>query len=470
VEARARVAAPPTVDPPPDGPDAGPPVKAKPAARRREILRSLHVRRPSHSAAALARAFRALHVRNYRLYFAGQLVSQTGTWMQNIAQAWLVLELTGSALALGTVTALQFVPVLVLSLPGGMLADRVPRRRLLIVTQTLAMLQAFVLAALVVTSTIQVWHVYVLAALLGVANALGQPSQRTLPSDLVPPDLVHDAVALNSALFNLARVAGPAAGGLTLELIGTEGCFLLNAVSFLFVIAALVMIQPSEMYTRAPNPTGWALPGVAEAFTYVRHTPEVAFLLTLVGFLGTFGYNFNVVLPLLARYELGAGPIVLGLFNACLGLGSIAGALLVAVQEKPALARVTLAALGFSTCLALLAALPWWQLTVALLLAQGLAGVAFSAGANTTLQVGSPSPLRGRIMSFYTLLFTGTTPIGASLNGLLADRWDVRVALGADSALCLLGVLLGLAYLRYRRARPAPSPPATAGAPAASPA
>jgi MFS family permease len=406
---------------------------------------------------AVRRTFGALGVRSYRLYFLGQLVSQIGTWMQTIAQAWLVLELTESPLALGTVTALQFVPVLALSLPGGVLADRVPKRGLLMVTQALAMLQAFLLAGLVFSQAIQLWHVYLLATLLGVTTALGQPAQRALPAELVPHTLVPNAVALNAALFNTARVAGPALGGLTLASIGVSGCFLLNGVSFLCVIVALAMMRPSELYGSIPIGRGSTVRQIEEAVGYVRRTPQLAFPLLLVGAIGMFGYNFNVVLPLLARYEHGTGAVGLGLLNASLGLGSVVGSLLMASRSRPSLGQVLLAAAGYSLCLAALAAAPWYQATLLLLFLQGLASVAFSAGANTCIQLSSPGPLRGRIMSLYNLLFLGTTPLGASLTGALAERWDVRVALAADSAGCILGVLLGLAYLRDLVVRAAPA-------------
>jgi MFS family permease len=421
------------------------------------------VQRPDRRASpVLRRAFGALGTRNYRLYFLGQLVSQSGTWMQNIAQAWLVLELTDSPLALGTVTALQFVPVLALSLPGGVIADRLPKRGLLLATQALAMLQAFALAGLVFSNAIQLWHVYVLAALLGMATALGQPAQRALPSELVPPEQVPNAVALNSALFNAARVAGPALGGLFLATIGVAGCFLLNGVSFLFVIAALALMRLPGPAGPGPTGRGDAVRQVEEAVRYVWRTPALALPLLLVGMVGTFGYNFNVVLPLLARYELGTGALGLGIFNSALGLGSVAGALVMATRSTPSQRLVMLAAAGFSLCLAALATAPAYQLTVVLLFLQGLAGVAFTTGANTTVQLAAPGPLRGRIMSLYNVLFLGTTPFGASLTGALAESWDVRFALEVDSACCILGVLLGVAYLRRARARATrPAPPAS---------
>lgn len=416
-----------------------------------------HRARPS-----LRRSFVALGTRNYRLFFIGQLISQSGSWMQRTAQAWLVLDLTGSPLALGTVTALQFVPVLLLSIFGGVLADRMRKRDLLLITQSLQMVQALVLGLLVVTGTVQLWHVYVLTALLGVITAADQPARRALASELVGREALGSAVALDSTLFNSARVVGPALGGLAIVAIGVGGCFLLNGVSYLAVLAALALMRPAEFHLPVSGARGSLAGQVGEGLGYVRRTPEVAFLLLLVAILGTFGYNFQVVLALLARYSLDAGALGFGGLNSALGLGSVVGSLLVASQSRPTRRRVVLAGGVFSLLLLLLALSPWYQLTVALLFAQGLSGVAFSTGANTSVQLRAPDALRGRVMSLYGLLFVGTTPLGAALTGLVAERWNVHVALGVNSLLCILGLALGLGYLRFSGARGVAQPRPTA--------
>jgi MFS family permease len=407
---------------------------------------------------ALDRSFAALRTRNYRLFFVGQLISQSGSWMQRVAQAWLVLDLTGSPLALGTVTALQFLPILALTLLGGVLADRMSKRKLLLITQSVQMVQALALGGLVVTHTIQLWQVYALAAVLGITVAVDQPARRAFPSEMVPRPQVPSAVALNSTVFNAARVAGPALGGLAIATIGVGGCFLLNGVSFLAVLIALAIMRPAEFYGTSAGSGGNVATQVVEAVRYTARTPQVGFTLLLLGVLGTFGYNFNVVLPLLARYALGTGAVGFGALNSALGLGSVVGSLLVASQSGVSPRRVVLGASVFALCLWLLALTPHYGLTLVLLFGQGIAGVVFSASANTNLQLLAPDALRGRVMSLYSLVFVGTTPFGAALTGALADHWGVRLALAIDGTFCVLGVVLGLAYLRLVAAHQTPPP------------
>lgn len=399
----------------------------------------------------LGRPFRALSTRNYRLYFVGQLISQTGNWMQRVAQAWLVLDLSGSPLALGTVAALQFLPILALSLLGGVLADRTSKRTYLLVTQSCQMVLAFLLGGLAVSGLVQLWHVYLVAALNGIAIALDQPARRALPSELVPREQVPSAVALGSTLFNSARVLGPALGGVTIVALGAGGCFLLNGASYLAVLAALAMLRPSEFYAVPAPARGSMLRQVGEGLHYSWRTPGVAFTLLLLGTLGTFGYNFSVVLPLLARYTLEVGAIGFGALNSALGLGSVAGSLLAASQSSVSHRLVAAAAAVFSLLLALVALSTWYELTLGLLFLQGLSGVLFSASANTTIQLLVPDALRGRVMGLYNVLFLGGTPIGSALTGALAEGWSVQVALFANACVCLAGVAGGVAYLNATR-------------------
>ncbi len=399
-------------------------------------------------AGALARSFVALRTRNYRLFFAGQLVSQCGTWMQRLGQAWLVLDLTGSPLALGTVTALQYVPILALTLVGGVLADRWPKRDFLLVSQSVRLLQALALGLLVVSGHIALWHVYALVLVHGVAAALEQPARRAFPSELVPREQMASAIALNSGLNNMARIVGPSLGGIAIATTGVGGCFLLNAASYLAVLAALWGMRPAEFYGSGERGRGGLLQQVGEGVRYVWRTPDIAFTLLVVGVLGTFGYNFTVVLALLARYTLDAGAVGFGALNSALGAGALLGAVVAAAHAQPSPRRVAVTAVGFSLGLWLLALSPAYGLTLALLFAQGIVSVAFSTGANTYVQIQAPAALHGRLMALYSLLFVGATPVGAALTGALADRWDVHVALAVDSAACLLGVVFGLAYLR----------------------
>jgi MFS family permease len=406
----------------------------------------------------LDRSFAALRTRNYRLFFIGQLISQSGTWMQRMAQAWLVLDLTGSALALGTVTALQFVPILLLTLVGGVIADRMPKRDFLLISQAVRMLQALALWVLVAGGRIELWHVYALTLLYGIAVALEQPARRAFPSELVPREHVGSAVAMNSALNNGARVIGPALGGVAIAVLGLAGCFLANAISYVAVLVALWLMRPAEFYNPREVLSGTLLQQVQEGVRYAWRTPEIAFTLLLVCALGTFGYNFNVILPLLARYTLDSGAVGFGGLNAALGLGSVLGAVVVAAQPGTSRRWVVWSGVVFALGLGLLALAPTYALMLVMLFLQGLASVAFSASANTHVQLLSPGALRGRLMALFGILFTGTTPLGATLTGAIANRWDVRAALAVDGACCLLGIALGALYLRAVVHDQAPDP------------
>lgn len=390
----------------------------------------------------------ALRSRNYRLYFAGQLISQIGSWMQRLAQAWLVLDLSDSPLALGTVTALQFLPILAFSLVGGVLADRIPKRNFLFFTQFLQMLQAVALGLLVTSDWVQLWHIYVFAASLGLTQALDQPARRSMPAELVPRAQLPSAVALDSTIFNAARVVGPALGGLAITAVGVGGCFLLNAASFLAVLAALAMMRPAEMDAPPPPARASAAQQLREGIAFAWRTPDIVLILILLGVLGTFGYNFSTVLPLLARYQLDAGALGFGGLNSALGLGSVAGSLFVAGQRGAYRRRMLTAAAGIPILLALQGISTQYLLTLALLFGQGVVGVIFSATANTNLQLLTPQALRGRVLSLYTLLFVGATPLGATFIGSVTDWWGLPAALFLAASGCALGLAAGLVYLR----------------------
>jgi MFS family permease len=413
---------------------------------------------PSESSAGLlgrsrrgvGRTFQALRNPNYRLFWLGQLVSQSGTWMQRVAQAWLVLTLTDSPLALGTVTTLQFLPILLLSLFGGVLADRVPKRRLLLVTQSVAAAQSLVLAALTATGQIQLWQIYCLAAVLGLANALDNPTRQAFVVELVGREDLPNAVALNSTLFNTSRLVGPALGGLAVATIGFSGAFFLNTASFLAVIVGLALMRP-ERFHQVPTPVrGPVFRRVGEGLAYAFRTPEVLFVLIVLGALGTFGYNFNVALPLLARFVLTAGPTGLGALTSAIGFGALLAALWQAYGRRTSRRVMISSASVFSVFLFLTGLSQWFLATLALLVVLGFASIVFTTAANTRLQLVAPDHLRGRVMSLYTLLFAGTTPIGSLFIGGSAERWGVPFALILAALLCGLGVLAGLAYLRRR--------------------
>ncbi len=409
----------------------------------------------------LRQAFRALHNGNYRLFWSGQIISMVGTWMQRIAQAWLVLRLTHSPVALGLVTACQTVPVLVLVLFGGVVADRVPKRRLLVTTQAVMLVQAAILAVLVATGWINLILLYILAAVLGTATALDNPARQAFVKELVGPDDVPNAVALNSLVFNTARLVGPALAGITIAAIGVAGCFGLNAVSFIAVIAGLLLMRPERFYDIPRAPHGKVLGQIGEGLRYAVQTPDIALVMILMGVIGTFGYNFTVLLPLIATYVLHTGSIGFGALTSAMAIGSLGAAFGIAYNGQATQRTLLIGATGFSALLLLLALSTHWVTTIAALIALGTFSITFTATANSRLQIITPPQLRGRVMSLYTLLFLGSTPIGSLVLGFLAEHQGVRVAVGEVAVVCGLGIIVGLLYIRRHRPVPGIADPET---------
>ncbi len=394
-----------------------------------------------------SRQFSSLTVYNYRVYFLGQLLSLIGTWMQTTAQAWLVLRLTGSPLALGTVTTLQFLPITLLTLFGGAFADRVPRRKALIITQILSMAQALVLGVLVLFDAVQLWHVYVLAACLGTINAFDGPVRQAFGVELVGRERLVNAVALNSSVFNMARVAGPAVAGVAIATVGMSTAFLVNAGSYLGVLAAYAAMRPAEFYSVPRRPsTGNVFAQVREGLSYSWHTPQVLFFFILLGFLGTFGYNFTVVIPLVAEFALGLGAKEFGLLTSALGAGSLAAALGIAAFGKLSTRGLLIATGAFIILFCAIGASESYYLTAGLLVVLGVVSVLFSTTINTTLQIIVPDELRGRVMSIFFLLFAGSTPIGGYLTGVMAEAFGVRTALFVLAGICSVGLATAVAY------------------------
>lgn len=398
--------------------------------------------------ALLNRQFSSLRIYNYRVYFFGQMVSLIGTWMQTTGQAWLVLKITGSPLALGTVTTLQFLPMTIFILFGGVVADRVPKRKLLVVTQSLALVQASIMGALVITGTVELWHIYCLALMLGLINAFGNPVRQAFVVELVGKDQLVNAVALNSSVFNAARILGPAAAGLTIGFTGLSVAFFLNAISFVAVLAAYAAMRPSQFMPvqRGARSGRNVLSQVGEGFSYARRTPSVMYLFIVLAFIGTFGYNFTVVIPLVAKFVLNAGPERFGLLTSFMGVGSLVGALSVAATGRASDRVFLLAMLGFVATFAAVAASRWFPVTCVLLVVLGMTTITFTTTINTSLQLHVPDELRGRVLSIYQLLLAGTTPIGGWFTGQLAEQIGVPRTLGIEAALCALGVIVGLAY------------------------
>jgi MFS family permease len=403
------------------------------------------------------RGWRALRHPNYRLYFFGQVVSQSGTWLQRIAQAWLVLDLANSSAALGVLTVFQFMPAMLLSLVAGVVADRVGKQRLIMITSTLETLQALALAVITLSGAVQLWHVYVLALLLGLFTTFETPARQAFVSDLVPREDIQSAVALNSSVFNAARVVGPGIGGVVLATWGAGWAFALNAVSYLAVLAALAMLDTSKLFGSRSVARGALWTQLWDGLQHAMESPRLAFPLSLLAVVGMLGYNFGVVLPLLARYTLDIGAVGFGALNAAMGVGSLLGALLLTPHLPPGTRTVALAALGFSFMLLAVALVPWYSATLVLLGVLGLISVAYSTSTNTTLQLSSGEAYRGRILSLYTLMFMGTTPIGGAVTGVLADSLGVTRTVALEACVCLVATLLGMLYLRRARASPAQS-------------
>jgi MFS family permease len=416
--------------------------------------------RASRPKAARFQAFRAFRNHNYRLFWIAQVVSVTGTWMQRIAQAWLVLQLTDSPLALGTIATVQFLPILVFSLFGGVFADRLPKLKVLSVTQSVMAGQALLFAVLTSAGFINLPEVYVLAAILGIASALDQPTRQAFLVEMVGSDDLPNAVALNSVQFNVARIGGPALGGLAIAAIGVSGCLYLNAASFLAVIAAIAMMRQSEFFEVPQRIQGRVLSQLTEGVSYALKTPDIALIIIVLGIVGTFGYNFTVVLPLIAKYSLDAGPGGFGLLTSVMGVGSVFAGVGVAFGKSPSRARLFIGGTGFTALLFALAFCTSWWSAVPVVMALGVFSIVFQTTASTRLQLLAPREMRGRIMSIYQLLFAGTTPIGGAVYGLLADRGGVSWATGVMAVLCGFGVLAGLIYLRAGSLRRPPGPAA----------
>jgi MFS family permease len=394
---------------------------------------------------------RALNHRDFRLFIAGQLISLIGTWMQSVAQSWLVLELTNSAFRLGLIGTLQFGPMLCFSFVAGAVADRLPKRRLIIGTQTALMLQAFTLALLAWRGHVQYWHVALLAACYGLANTLDMPARQSFIVEMTSKDDLTNAIALNSAMFNGARMVGPAVAGLLVDRVGVAPAFGLNGLSFVAVILALSAMRTEGLPRDRTGNT--VRQDIAAGIRYALGTPRVALILGLLLVVSLFVINHNVLVPLLARDVLHEGAHGFGLLMAALGLGAITGALALAVFGKSRLpvALLLSAAIVLSALTVVLAAIrSFWPAAVLLTLV-GLAQIVFMASCNTTLQLTVPDNLRGRIMSLYAFVFAGVTPIGSFLVGTVAEGFGASAAYAVGGGAGLVAVI-ALALLGARRA------------------
>jgi MFS family permease len=401
-----------------------------------------------------ARAFRH---HNYRLFFVGLLVSLIGTWMQQLAQAWLVLDLTGDPFVLGLVAAVSFLPVLALGLFGGLIADALPKRRTLMVTQTVQMILAFALFGLVVTDTVQVWQILVLAALLGVTNAVDMPTRQAFTVEMVGRDDVANAIALNAAVFNGSRVVGPAVAGLTIGFFGGDvsAAFLLNGISFAAVIAAYAAMRESELQPAPviarPHSIREVGHSLGEGLGYVRRTELVLLVTVTVGLASTLGMNFGVTIPALAREVLGTDATGFGFLMTATGIGSLTAALLIAFSGRSRPVIVPLGATVLGIALVVSAFISVYAVAMVAMLFVGFGAIGMAATANTTIQLAVPDELRGRVISIYATVFVGSTPLGGLLMGWIASSVSVEASLLAGGLGCIVTGLAALAWMRRIR-------------------
>jgi MFS family permease len=394
------------------------------------------------------RTFSSLHHRNYRLYFAGQVVSVTGTWMQNIAMAWLILDLTHSPVAVGALALCQFLPFTVFGLFAGVLVDRFDARRLVIGTQAASMVLAVALAVLTLLGVVEPWIVYLLAGLRGTVLVLDAPSRQALTFQMVGPRELPNAVALNSSLFNAARVLGPALGGAVVALAGAGFCFAFNAVSFIAVLAGLLAMHADELLPverNAKRPR--LLTGTREALRYVGATPRAATVLILVAIASAFAFNFNVLLPVMARSTLHAGPGTFGAVTAFFGAGALLGALASAALGRARMSLFLAALTAFAAAETLLAPQQSILVVGALLFVVGFCFTLWTSNANATLQLEAPSHLRGRVIGLYYYAFNGSGPAAGLLAGWLAAAGGTELAFGVGGTVTLAATMVVLARL-----------------------
>jgi MFS family permease len=406
--------------------------------------------------------FAALAHRNFRLFFVGQFISLVGTWMQRIAQAWLVLNITHSPFLLGLVGALQWLPVLFLSLVGGVVADRVSKRSLLVVTQSAQMMQAFALAALVLTGTVQYWHVVVLACALGFTSAFDIPTRQAFVFEMVEGEHTMNAVALNSTIFNGARLFGPAVAGIAISQLGMGWAFLANGVSFIAVIVALLMMTVGPV---EPVRSAGLFEHLQEGVAYVLRTPAALQVVTLVALMSVFAMNFNILVPVLAKDVLHQDAAGFGFLTSAQGIGALVGAIGIAwvshLGPRPSLLLGGAAMLAASSLL--LAAARHFAAAAVLLAIAGGSMVVFTATANTSLQISAPGHLRGRVMSMYAIVMGGMTPAGALVAGALAQFWGAPGAFGTAGIVGLASVLIVWRWHAASRSVPSLESPEDAG-------
>jgi MFS family permease len=386
--------------------------------------------------------FSSLGIRNYRLYFTGQAISLSGTWLQTIAQTWLIYQLTGSATYVGLISAVQFLPILLLGPYGGLVADRFPKRKILYGTQTAAMSLALILAVLVLSHTVQPWMVFVVAGLLGLVNVVDNPTRQTFVLEMVGREQLTNAVTLNSIEVNLARVIGPAIAGGLIAGVGIGYCFLFNSFSYLAVLLCLVLMRGKEL--RTPPPVVRAKGQLRAGFRYVMATPALRTILLMMAVIGTFAYEFPVTLPIFASQTFHAGAGGFSLLMAAMGGGAVIGGIMVANRKQLTPRSIAVAACMLGASILLAAAAPHIIVAALCMVVVGVCSIRFTAAANSTLQLSTAPEMRGRVMSLWTMAFIGSTPIGGPIIGWVSEHSSPRVGLLIGG---LAALIIGLAVL-----------------------
>jgi MFS family permease len=395
--------------------------------------------------------FRALKNRNYQYFFVGQLLSLIGTWMQSVAQAWLVYRLTGSTVLLGLISFSGQIPVFLLAPIGGAIADKYNRQRILQITQTTAMVLASILTILTLTGTIQVWHIFVLSALLGLTNSFDIPTRQAFIVDIIKREDLTNAIALNSSMFNGARIVGPAIAGLLVASVGEGWCFGINAVSYIAVLIGLFLIK-IEAQKKVPMP-GSAISNIIEGFQFVAKTSPVRSLLLLLGVVSLMGSPYAVLMPIFADQILNGGVSGLGILMGASGVGALAGALALAARKSlKGLGRwIAFASAGFGTCIVLFSFSRSFWLSAAFLVPAGFAMMIQMAASNTLVQSMVPDNLRGRVMAVYSMMFMGMAPLGAIFAGTVAVNIGAPYTVAIGGTICVIGaIIFGLNLSEFR--------------------
>ena len=392
-------------------------------------------------AAYRARTFKSLAVRNYRLYFIGQGISISGTWMQSVAQGLLVLELTGSGTQLGLVTALRSIPVLAFGAMGGVIADRYPKRKILYASQTMAGLLGLTLGILVATGEVQMWMVDILAVLLGFVSVVDNPTRQSLILELVGPDQIRNAVSLNSTEVNLARVIGPTLAGILVSTVGLAACFIVDGLSYFAVIVMLMRMREDEMFLG--QTVSRARGQLREGFAYAWANLPVRKTLIMMAIIGTFTYEFNVILPIFAEFTFDSGPSAYAAMTAAMGLGAVVGGLSVAGRVRTSQWSIVISAALFGCSVLLTALAPTLYVAVGLLLVVGYFSISFTTMGNSTIQLATDPTMRGRVMALWTVSFLGTTPIGGPIIGAIGEHIGARWGLLVGGVAALIAAAYG---------------------------